>query len=405
MARDEGPAGAARSPSWRALCGCLALATASTLLAGCGSGKDPEICGRAGAEGVGCLEPSGERAGSFLVIGDWGWDESIHGSGVCGIESRTCQQAIADAMDAKMTELGDVKFVINVGDSFYPGGVASKTDPGWDAKWRDVYSPRTRSVPWYSVYGNHDYPGDPCACSPNPEDCAQVNADISDTDYFYMPDTSWSLQHPELGLEVVALDLNYEWVNQTCPWAPCEEECRQNFKARSEAAWELFYDRAANSTASNLLVFSHYPTDYFLDAPRFLEELSDNSRHGVVYFGGHRHNVDNSSTESIAPNTNWLVGGGGGWGCEGYGREQGFVVGEISRRGYNVTTYPVLVNYSLCCSEPASSSARRLPVPLAAIAAFAFAAAFAALAIFGWRSSGRACCSEGRQLFRRPSLA
>uniref|UniRef100_A0A7S2CTJ1 Calcineurin-like phosphoesterase domain-containing protein n=1 Tax=Alexandrium andersonii TaxID=327968 RepID=A0A7S2CTJ1_9DINO len=283
------------------------------------------------------------RLGSFLVIGDWGWDPQVHGQ----ISSRTCQQAIADAMGQKARELGDVKFVVNVGDSFYPDGVANRSDPAWASKWRDVYPEEVRAVPWYSVYGNHDYHKDPCVCSENLEDCAQVNGNASDLDYFYMPNTSWYRDHPELDMEVVALDTNYLWVEHTCRWTPCPDQCQQNLKLRMEAALGLFYNRTRVSRAQNLLVFSHYPTDYFWGHPDFLAELSNATERRIEYFGGHRHNVDQSSCTSIAPNNNWLVGGGGGWGCEHYGQEQGFVVGEIGPEG--VRTYPVLVNYSLCC--------------------------------------------------------
>lgn len=288
---------------------------------------------------------SSRRLGSFLVIGDWGWDPLSHGH----ITSRTCQQAVADAMAEKVRELGDVKFVVNVGDSFYPDGVTNRSDPQWSSKWRDVYPAEVRAVPWYSVYGNHDYHADPCVCSERLEDCAQINDNISNLDYFYMPNTSWFREHPELNAEVIALDMNYyTWVNYTCGNTPCPSQCRHNLKVRMDAAFDLFYERARRSEARNLVVFSHYPTDYFWGFPDFLAELSNSSRHHVEYFGGHRHNVDQRSCTSTAPNSNWLVGGGGGWGCEPhYGQEQGFVVGEIGTGG--LRTYPVLVNYSLCC--------------------------------------------------------
>jgi len=289
-----------------------------------------------------------QRIGSFLVIGDWGWDPQVHGN----VRTVDCQRAIAEAMAAKVRELGDVRFVINVGDSFYPGGVGSRSDPQWETKWRSIFPPETRSVPWYSVYGNHDYAMDPCACSNVTEDCAQINRNVSDLDYFYMPDSSYYIEHPELGIEVVGLDMNYyTWVNHTCRWTPCQEVCHQNLKERHDAAFELFYERAEKSAARNLVVFSHYPTDYFWAFPDFLAELSNATEHHVEYFGGHRHNVDQRSCTSTAPNSNWVVGGGGGWGCEGwYGREQGFLVGEVGL-DYNLRTYPVLVNYSICCSD------------------------------------------------------
>lgn len=281
-----------------------------------------------------------------MVIGDWGWDPDVHGE----ITSTACQQAIADAMHTSMETLGDVKFVINVGDSFYPDGVANKSDPQWDTKWRQIYSKTLRSVPWYSVYGNHDLHKDPCICSDDVAECAQVNHNTSDLDYFFMPNTSYFVEHEDLDLEVIALDMNDLWNEYTCKWSPCPKKCASVLKNRTAVAFDFFYERMAASEAGNLLVFSHYPTDYFWGHPQFLDELRNASSHHVEYFGGHRHNVDQRSTTSTAPNNNWLVGGGGGWGCEGYGEEQGFVVGEIGADG-NVTTYPVLVDFNICCTH------------------------------------------------------
>merc|ERR1712039_1152134 len=109
---------------------------------------------------------------------------------------------------------------------------------------------------------------------------------------------------------------------------------------------KLFNQRAAYSSAKNLVVFSHYPTDYITAVTQFIATLKNNSKHNILYLGGHRHSIDQSSTTSIAPNDNWLVGGGGGWSCDG--PQQGFLVGEIST-DFQLTTYPVLVDKSTCC--------------------------------------------------------
>jgi len=303
--------------------------------------------------------PESDRLGSFLVIGDWGHDGATHGN----CFSSQCQTKIADRMDEEMAKLGDVKFVINVGDSFYPRGLTGKDDPQWDTKWRNRYSQELRSVPWHSVYGNHDYHQDPGVCSDNVPDGAQINADINNLDYFYMPDYNWYREEPELDLEIVGLDLNNYmnmWNNNTpatehsftdCRYTACEADCYPRMKNRAIGGFDLFKDRAAKTTAKNMLVFSHYPTDYWWDTSSddpsgdFLASLSD-TRPYVTYFGGHRHNTDQHTTKSIAPNNNWIVGGGGGWGCDG--SEQGFVVGEISSDGA-MTTRAVLVDPGLCC--------------------------------------------------------
>jgi len=297
------------------------------------------------------------RRGSFLVLGDWGWDEATHGN----IESSNCQTAIANAMLDKTKELGDVKFIVNVGDSFYPAGVESRSDPKWDDHWRNRYAPELRAVPWYTTYGNHDYQHDPCACGDRPEDCAQFNNNASDTNWFYFPDFSWYKEHPELGLEVISLDMNQymdawdrgggEPIAADCQYSSCVDACGANLKKRTGEAIELFKSRSEASTAKNLLVFSHYPTDYLWPAEGLMDGLkstqgANGAERHIEYFGGHRHSVDQDSTASIAPNNNWLVGGGGGWGLDS--DKQGFVVGEIAD-DFTITTYSVLVN--MPCGE------------------------------------------------------
>eukprot|EP00930_Biecheleria_cincta_P018320 TRINITY_DN14312_c0_g1_i1.p1 TRINITY_DN14312_c0_g1~~TRINITY_DN14312_c0_g1_i1.p1 ORF type:complete len:430 (+),score=72.45 TRINITY_DN14312_c0_g1_i1:56-1345(+) len=303
-----------------------------------------------------------QRRGSFLVLGDWGWDEKVHGSNLYSGKQR-CQRLIAEKMLETYEELGDVKFVINVGDSFYPNGVKSKDDPQWDTKWRNVYDAKLRSVPWYSVYGNHDLIEDPCACAKDSKDCALVNNNTEDLNYFYMPDVNFNKEHPELDVEIVALDTNqYEWawnrnaaMNTRCPldcaWTKCQAQCEWNMKYRARDAELLLKDRYKKSPHKNLLVFSHYPTDYFWNRSQtdLLDILSDSSLHHVEYFAGHRHSTDQTSTISTAPNNNWLVGGGGGWSCDS--PNQGFVVGEIDGNG-DINTYSVLVPHWECCDKP-----------------------------------------------------
>eukprot|EP00929_Paragymnodinium_shiwhaense_P107980 TRINITY_DN74312_c0_g1_i1.p1 TRINITY_DN74312_c0_g1~~TRINITY_DN74312_c0_g1_i1.p1 ORF type:complete len:473 (+),score=75.80 TRINITY_DN74312_c0_g1_i1:79-1419(+) len=285
--------------------------------------------------------PTG-RKGSFLVIGDWGHDPSSHGN----VRTDHLQRTIAAQMLQKFKELGDVKFILNLGDSFYPTGITSKSDGKWQSRWRDIYAPELRSVPWYSVYGNHDvYDDHGCACgSSDGSQCNQLNSDIDNKDFFYMPGVNWHKEHPELGIEVVALDFN-DVSEHPCTYgqaSKCQSTCYANLGSRANAAKQLFYSRKGSSSQPNLVVFSHYPTDYFRNHHTdMLSALQDGSK-PITYFGGHRHNTD-QNTASIAPNNNWVVGGCGGWSCDG--GNQGFVVGEVSS---SVKTYAVLADRGLC---------------------------------------------------------
>ena len=207
------------------------------------------------------------RKGSFLVVGDWGWDALVHGN----VPKAACQKEIGTLMTQKMDELGDVKFIINVGDSFYPDGLTSKQDPRWDKQWRDRYPEKLRSVPWYSVYGNHDTHHDPGMC--HPESGSQINGNLQDLWTFYMPSYNWHIEHPDLNLEVVALDLNkfMEGWNHSrpvdeleltdCQYSQCPQQCVDNAELRADGAFDLMTNRLNSSTRSNLIVFSHYPTE------------------------------------------------------------------------------------------------------------------------------------------------
>lgn len=301
------------------------------------------------------------RRGSFIVIGDWGYDEKVHYQNI----RNDCVDVIAQKMSETMEILGDVQFVINVGDSFYPNGVSSKDDPQWENKWRKVFDNRTRSVPWYSIYGNHDYQHDPGACSDNLADYAQVHNDPNNLDFFQMPSWTYWMPRPELDIEIVGMDMNH-YINgfvphmtreeqgfADCQHTPCAGQCYWLSEIRANVSLEIFNSRLTNSTAKNLIVFSHYPTDYFLPIPEFLDQLKDNSKHDIFYFGGHRHNVDSWTTISIEPNVNWVVGGGGGYSCDG--QQQGFVVGEV-HEDYSITTYSVLVPYEVCCVVPTTTT-------------------------------------------------
>mmetsp|Transcript_65974 Transcript_65974/g.190317 ORF Transcript_65974/g.190317 Transcript_65974/m.190317 type:complete len:451 (+) Transcript_65974:61-1413(+) len=299
--------------------------------------------------------PPPHRIASFLAVGDWGYDKVSHGWNV----KPECQSVIAQRMEEEMQKLGDVRFVINVGDSFYPSGVASKEDPQWQSKWRDVFPQGTRSVPWYSVYGNHDYHIDPCICSDNVSQCAQVNPDEKNLDYFVMPNYTYFKEIPELDLEIIAMDTNQymEGWNPNitrekhsfndCQWTTCPGVCWDRAVKRANASFELFYDRMSKTTARNLIVFSHYPTDYYwVAAPEFLDALRTPARN-ITFFGGHRHSTDQWSVASIAPNNAWLVGGGGGWSCDS--GTQGFVVGQVMS-DLSVKTSPVIVDRESCCT-------------------------------------------------------
>lgn len=87
---------------------------------------------------------------SFVAIGDWGRDGADR------------QKQVAAAMAAAAADV-DSRFVLSVGDNFYPAGVSSARDPQWRTSFEEIYPQAALHTPWYVALGNHDHRGDPDA--------------------------------------------------------------------------------------------------------------------------------------------------------------------------------------------------------------------------------------------------
>lgn len=87
---------------------------------------------------------------NFIVFGDWGRFGDDHQIPVAQQMARTAREV-------------EVTFFVNLGDNFYPKGVASPTDPHWHYSLEEIYKDFALQREWYSVLGNHDYLGNPDA--------------------------------------------------------------------------------------------------------------------------------------------------------------------------------------------------------------------------------------------------
>merc|ERR1719502_1607381 len=123
----------------------------------------------------------------FFAIGDWGGLQpgvpapNIHGQRFETPEiDQHAQSLVADVFNTR-AEISKPRFVVNVGDNFYWGGVDNQGAPNYWAQhcgdfvdnqeavcshyrfkqyWEDIYTaPSLQKAPWFGVLGNHDWGG------------------------------------------------------------------------------------------------------------------------------------------------------------------------------------------------------------------------------------------------------
>ncbi|MCD0487937.1 tartrate-resistant acid phosphatase type 5 family protein [Pedobacter sp. MC2016-14] len=87
---------------------------------------------------------------NFVALGDWGRSGEYH------------QLEVGKQMGVWAATHPN-KFIISVGDNFYPRGVVSEHDPLWHYSFENVYTAHSLQDDWYPVLGNHDYGSDPDA--------------------------------------------------------------------------------------------------------------------------------------------------------------------------------------------------------------------------------------------------
>lgn len=209
---------------------------------------------------------------AFLALGDWGHDGSH------------AQRVIAKGMGQAAQEIGS-RFVVALGDNFYPSGVQSVTDAHWRRAFEDVYTAPALQTPWYAVLGNHDYSGTP-----------QAELDYAAlSPRWRMPGRYYAVEGATFGapwMDMFMLDTSPLAVGpaqSAAPGGPGGQD------PAAQLAW--LDDRLARSQARLKIVFGHHtifsgsPTHG--DNPVLIETLRPIlERRGVTaYVCGHDHDL------------------------------------------------------------------------------------------------------------------
>ena len=97
------------------------------------------------------LPTAPEGAVKFFALGDWG----VRGLDVGSEAQLDVARGISCAARANQP-----RFVVTLGDNFYPKGVTSENDRQFTFKFEEVYGDDALQVPWFPSLGDHDHLGD-----------------------------------------------------------------------------------------------------------------------------------------------------------------------------------------------------------------------------------------------------
>eukprot|EP01034_Spumella_vulgaris_P030871 gene30871-38153_t len=187
-------------------------------------------------------------------------------------------------------------FVLALGDNFYANGVSSSTDVLWSYLWKNVYLTNYPAlyIPWYPVFGNHDYGG---------STDAQIQRYLDHTDDdIWMFESSYYLKTFAIpgGGSVAILFID------TTTLAPSENKCcnenggistdvqQQRISAQLSFINESLFSVSGVNRPTWLFVSGHYPV-FSAGDKGDTEELLEYllpllERYGVdAYFTGHDH--------------------------------------------------------------------------------------------------------------------
>ena len=322
---------------------------------------------------------TGDEVARFFAIGDWNFDHEGWGNYVPDwvgnrvLCTSLCQGKVADLMRAEAAaHPGEYKFVANAGDNFYPFGVPSATDWQWEERWGKPYHGLPK-MPWYSTQGNHDLAqtNRACACGWDLQRCAQIqkHGGMHHNQTWYMPTANFWVKPIEgVNLEVLVLDTNHLDSGRICPWNACNRkdcwegestngpdsctvrQCQSILEGRTREALTMLRERVEANVGGNLIIVTHYPINYIhgggvkgerVDSGEWMRLLRRTDLK-ITYLGAHVH-VTEKHASSIAPHEEYVVGGGGGWSCDG---QQGIVVGDVL-----IATGEVFNTYSIRASR------------------------------------------------------
>ncbi|HVT55259.1 MAG TPA: tartrate-resistant acid phosphatase type 5 family protein [Xanthobacteraceae bacterium] len=221
---------------------------------------------------------------SFLAVGDWG-----HASAKA--------RAVAAAM-GRTAETINSRFVISLGDNFYPHGVENVNDRQWTETFERAFIAPSLMTPWNVVAGNHDHRGN-----------ALAQVEYSRVSKRWRMPSLYYKRRERLAADATA-DFFYIDTETMRTEAQRPKKAAFRLDAQEQLAW-LERELAASRAAWKIVVGHHpvYSGGSHGNTKRLVNWLpSMFRRYGVqVYIAGHNHNLEHLEIGG----THYLTSGGG----------------------------------------------------------------------------------------------
>eukprot|EP01041_Mallomonas_annulata_P012253 gene12253-25750_t len=226
---------------------------------------------------------------------------------------------VAKAM-ATYADANPADFLIALGDNFYNNGVASTTDSLWTSLYTNVYNYDSLQIPWYAIFGNHDYGSNKGAGSLQ----AQIDFGVYKFDnrwnagHCYM--NSYTVPNSETTVDIVYIDSTLIAPEETYMTSTASGVSSDTQKELQQEQLACMTSYLANSKASFLIVAGHYPLfSTGKNSPGDMTSMVEAvlplfEKYQVdMYFAGHDHRLEYLEyTTSSGRTMDFVISGAGG---------------------------------------------------------------------------------------------
>jgi tartrate-resistant acid phosphatase type 5 len=158
---------------------------------------------------------------SIICLGDFG-------------TGTTEQYKVAKLIRNIIKKKRNCKFILGLGDNFYPDGVLDKHDQQFISKFEDPYEKIPNTIKFYNILGNHDYRGNPQS------EIDYTNSKLG-SGKWVMPHNFYCFEYKIGGalVEFFAIDTNFDKMSSET--RDIQEKWIHEALTYSKASWKIVY--------------------------------------------------------------------------------------------------------------------------------------------------------------------